>query len=174
MLRNNIRRGRAKDTNGRGPARTQRPPREELKASAKVASPGCFLLQYKTDGANDVTVWLKRFSVVANRACPTIGRIVDELAYRLPEEVVRPDFAAIEDEDDRYIARQVYLKKIEKNLQILADIEKEKPILFALTEMNISERSEVEVRKCMDFNTYSAAKDPLPFIISLLQLVILW
>ena len=70
---------------------------------------------------------------------------------------------------DRYIARQVYLKKIEKNLQILADIEKEKPILFALTEMNISERSEVEVRKCMDFNTYSAAKDPLPFIIDIIQ-----
>ena len=37
------------------------------------------------------------------------------LEYRLPVEVVRPDIAAIEDDDDRYIARQVYLKKIEKN-----------------------------------------------------------
>ena len=57
-------------------------------------------------------------SVTANRECPTIGRIVDELEYRLSEEVVRSDFAATEDDDDydddRYIARQMYPKKIEK------------------------------------------------------------
>ena len=39
---------------------------------------------------------------------------MDELEYRLPEEVARPNFAAIEDDDDRYIVRQGYLKKIEK------------------------------------------------------------
>ena len=49
--------------------------------------------------------------MVANRECPTIGSIVDELEYRLPEEVVRPDFAAILDEDDRFIARSMYLKR---------------------------------------------------------------
>ena len=125
MLRNNYRKGGAQHDKGRGSARFQKPPpREELKVSAKVASPGCFLLQYKTDGANDVTVWLTRLSVVAMRECPTIGRIVEELEYRLPDEVERPDFAAIEDEDDRYIARQIYLKKIEKNLNILAEIER--------------------------------------------------
>ena len=126
------------------------------------------MLQYRTDGANDVTVWRKRLSVVANRECPTIGRIVDELEYRLPEEVVRPDFAAIEDEDDRFIARSMYLKKMEKNLSILAEIEKEKPKLYALIEMNISERSEVEIKKCTNFDTYSAAKDPLPLLLDII------
>ena len=47
---------------------------------------------------------------------------MDELECRLPEEVVRPDFAAIEDENNRNITRQVYLKKIEKILNILSDI----------------------------------------------------
>ena len=111
MLRGNFKRDGVKTERGRGSTgRFQRAPREELKVSAKVASPGCFLLQYRTDGANDVTVWRKRLSVVANRECPTIGRMVDELGYRLPEAVVRPNFAAILDEDDRFIARQMYLK----------------------------------------------------------------
>ena len=109
-----------------------------------MASPGCFLLQYKTDGANDVTIWLKRLSVVAMRECQTFGRVVEELEYRLPKEVDRPDFAASVDEDDRYIARQMHLQKIEKNLNMLAEIEKEKPKLSAITMTNISERSETE------------------------------
>ena len=78
------------DTNERGSGRIQKPPREELKVSAKVGSPDCFLLQYKRK-------WL---SVIVNRECPIIGRIVDELEYRLPEEVMRPDFAAIDYDDE--------------------------------------------------------------------------
>ena len=35
---------------------------------------------------------------------PTIGRIVDELEFKLPEEIERPDFAATVDGDDRFIA----------------------------------------------------------------------
>ena len=54
---------------------------------------------------------------------------------RLPEKVVRPDFADIEDKNDRFIARSIYLKKMEENLNILA-----------LIEMNISERSGVEFK----------------------------
>ena len=42
--------------------------------------------------------------MVANEECSTIGETVDELEYRLPEEV-RPDFAIIANEDDRFIAR---------------------------------------------------------------------
>ena len=42
----------------------------------------------------------------------------------------------------------MYLKQMEKDLSILAEIEKEKPKLYALIEMNISERSEVEIKKC--------------------------
>ena len=95
--------------------------------------------------------------------------MVDVLEYRLTKEVARPDFAAIEDDnDDRYIARQVYLKKIEKNLNILADIEKEKPRLYALTEMNISERREMKIRKCTNFDTFCAAKDPIPFLLDII------
>ena len=44
-----------------------------------MPSPGFFLLQYKTDGANDVAVWLKRLSVVAMKECSRIGRVVEEL-----------------------------------------------------------------------------------------------
>ena len=58
------------------------------------------------------------------KECSTIGKLVEQLEYRLPEEVERPNFAAIADEDVRYIARQIYLKKIEKNLNILAEIDK--------------------------------------------------
>ena len=81
---------------------------------------------------------------------------------------MRPDLAAIEDDDDRYIARQVYLKKIEKFLNILADIEKEKPRLYALTEMNISERREMRLRTPYLFFWISFRR------ISLFQLEILW
>ena len=77
--------------------------------------------------------------MVANSKCPTTGRCIDELEYRLLKEIVRPDFAVIEDEDDRFIARQMYQKKMERNLCILAEIEKEKPKLYALIEINISE-----------------------------------
>ena len=52
-----------------------------------------------------MTVLSKRLSVVVTRECPRIGRIVNELGYRLPEENVRPHFAAIEDDDYRFIAR---------------------------------------------------------------------
>ena len=65
--------------------RIQIPPREMQKVFAKVASTGCFLLQYKTDGATDVTIGGKRFSFIANRECPTIARIVDELEHRLSD-----------------------------------------------------------------------------------------
>ena len=82
---------------------------------------------------------------------------------------MRPDSAAIEDDDGRYIVSQLYLEKIEKNLNILADIKKENPRLYTLTEMNISERSEMEIRKCTDFDTFSAAKDPLPFLLDIIQ-----
>ena len=75
--------------------------------------------------------------MVANRECPTIGRIVDDFEYRIPEEVVRPDFAAIDDEDDRYIASSMYLNKMENNLNILAETDKEKPKFYGLIEMNI-------------------------------------
>ena len=36
---------------------------------------------------------------MANRVYSTIGKIVDELEYRLPEKIDRPDLVAIEDED---------------------------------------------------------------------------
>ena len=96
MLRGNSnRRGGPQNARGRGAAaRFHRSPREELKVSAKVASAGCFLLQYRTDGANDVTTWLKKLSIVAYRDYPTIGGIIDELEYRLPEEI---DFASFFD-----------------------------------------------------------------------------
>ena len=57
MLRGNSnRRGGPQNARGRGAAaRFQRSPREELKVSAKVASAGCFLLQYRIDGANEAT-----------------------------------------------------------------------------------------------------------------------
>ena len=64
MLRNNVRAGGVQNANERGPERVQKLPRLELKVSAKVASPECFLLQYTTGGATDVTIWSKRFSVV--------------------------------------------------------------------------------------------------------------
>ena len=35
---------------------------------------------------------------------------MDELEYRLPEEIERPYFAITADEDDRLKARQMYLK----------------------------------------------------------------
>ena len=97
----------------------QKAVKEEAKATAKVPSPGCFLLQFRSDGASatsahDVVLWRRRISALAIKECPTIGRCIDELTYRRPDEVVRPDFAAIEDEDDRYVARQMYMKKLEK------------------------------------------------------------
>ena len=58
---------------------------------------------------------------MANRKCPTIARCINELEYRFPEEVVRPNFAAIVDEDARFIAREMYLKKIQKTLDMLAE-----------------------------------------------------
>ena len=108
--------------------------KEEARATNKVASPGSFLLQFRTDGAatttaHDVTLWRKRISVLALKECPNIGRCVEELTYREPEEVVRPDFAAITDEDDRYVARQMYMKALEQNLIIQREAEKEKPKL---------------------------------------------
>ena len=60
-----------------------------------------------------------------------------------------PDFAAILDESDRLIARSMFLKKMEKNLSMLAEIKKEKPRLYALTEMNIS-----EIKTSTNFDTY--------------------
>ena len=50
------------------------------------------------------------------RECPAIGRYIDKLEYRV-QEVVRPNFAAIVDKDDRFTARQMFLK-IEKKLSI--------------------------------------------------------
>ena len=63
MLRGKIKRGGDQNAKARGYGRFQRAPREELKFSVKVASPGCFLLQYRADGANDVAVWRKRLNV---------------------------------------------------------------------------------------------------------------
>ena len=80
----------------------------------KLASPGWSLLQYRTDGATDMTAWNKRCSVVAKRECLTVCGTVDELEYKSPEEVQRPYFAAFVSEDDKYIAKKMYLKKIEK------------------------------------------------------------
>ena len=45
----------------------------------------------------------------------------------------------------------------------MAEIEKGKLKLYALTATNISKRSEMEIKKCTDFDTCSAAKDPLSF-----------
>ena len=52
---------------------------------------------------------------------------------------------------------------------MIAKIEREKPKLHALVEMNISERNEVEIKKLTDFDTYSAAKDPLPLLLDIIQ-----
>ena len=41
------------------------------------------------------------------------------MEYRLPEEVEGPDFAIIAD-DDMFITRQMYLKKLKKNLGMTA------------------------------------------------------
>ena len=65
--------------------------------------------------------------------------------------MVRPELAAILDEDDRFIARSIYLKKMEKNLSIFAEIEKEKPKLYALIEMNISERSKESLTSSAEY-----------------------
>ena len=94
---------------------------------------------------------------------------MDDLEYRLPEEVARPDFAAIKEEDDRFIARSMHLKKGGKYLRILADLEKDEPKLYALIEMSISERSEERIKKCTEYDTYSGAKDPLPLLLYIIQ-----
>ena len=109
--------------------------------------------------------------------CPIIGRLVEELEYRLPEEVVMPHFAAIKDDDDKYIVRQIYLKKIEKTLNVLVEIEK----LYAITMTNISGRSETKLRKSV-WNSRPTARLRIPYLllwslfrfINWLQLVILW
>ena len=80
-------------------------------------------------------ICLKSFSAVANIRMSTIGSIVDELEYRLPEEVVRLHFAEI--------AKQIYQRKV-KRIWIIWEIEKEMPKLYAVTEMNIFERNKTE------------------------------
>ena len=40
--------------------------------------------------------------------------------------------------------------------------------MYALTEMNISKWSETWLKVCVDIGTYSAAKDPLPFILNIM------
>ena len=35
--------------------------------------------------------------------------------------------------------------------------------------MNISESSELEIKKCTECDTYSGAKDPLPFPLDIIQ-----
>ena len=40
--------------------------------------------------------------MAAMRECSVIGRIAEELEYRLPDEVQRPGFAAIVDDGDKY------------------------------------------------------------------------
>ena len=92
MLSNNFKKACAQHDEERGSGRFQQPPpKQEMKVSVKVASPGRFSLQNKIDGAKDVTIWSMRSSVVAMRECLTNGRIVEEFEYRLHEEVERSD-----------------------------------------------------------------------------------
>ena len=91
-------------------------------------------------------IWRKGLHVAADRECPIIGRIVYELEYMPPDDIERHAFALIVDEDDRFKAKRMHLKNMENNLSILPEIEKEKPKLCALSEMNTSERSEAEIK----------------------------
>ena len=66
MKRNNIRRGGVQKGRDHCSGRFQGAPKEELKVSTKVASPGFYLLQEQTDMAYDVAVWRNRLGVMAN------------------------------------------------------------------------------------------------------------
>ena len=110
-------------------------------------------------------LWLKAQVVfcssienISNREHFTIGKLVDELEYRLPEAVARSDFAAMQDDGDRYITKANVPKNIEK-----------RPQLYALWEMNILGRSEVDIKECTDFDAYNAAKYPLPLILNIIR-----
>ena len=67
-----------------------------------------------------------------------------------------------------------------KNLSILAEIEREKPKLYALIEMNIAERSEVEIKSVQTTIPTVGPRIPYLFcwtlsrLISSRQLEILW
>ena len=50
------------------------------------------------------------------------------------------------DEGGRFGAKQIYLKRMDKNLSNLAEIEKEKTKLYAMIEVNISETNEIEIK----------------------------
>ena len=60
-------------------------------------------------------------------------------------------------------------KKTLTNVNILAEIENKKPKLCALFKMNISERSEVENKKCTGLDTYNPAKDISPLFLNIIQ-----
>ena len=67
------------------------------------------------------------------------------------------------DDDDRYIARQIYLKKFEDNLNILAEVGREKPKMYDLTEMNVSETSETEFKSVQILIPTVRLRIPYPF-----------
>ena len=52
------------------------------------------------------------------RECPITCRLINELQYRLPGEIERPDFVAIVDENDRFVAKHLYLKRMGQNLSM--------------------------------------------------------
>ena len=83
--------------------------------------------------------------------------------YSLPEEVKRSVFATILDEDDRPIIKQMHLRNI------LKEIETAKSKLYALVEKNISERSEVEIKRSTGFDTYDGAKDLLLLLLKIIH-----
>ena len=42
-------------------------------------------------------------------------------------------------------------------------------MLLVLIEMNTLERSEIKIKKCTDYDTYSGCRDPLPFLLGIVQ-----
>ena len=78
-------------------------------------------------------------------------QIVDGLECRLPEDVVRPDFAAIVDEGDRFVARIMYLKKMETGLSKFADTDKPEAKIICFGRNEYFSKSEIE--KNRRFNT---------------------
>ena len=55
--------------------------------------------------------------MAANKECPARGSCVDELEYRIPEAIGRPDFAANMDEGDIFDSKTSVTEKLRRILK---------------------------------------------------------
>ena len=124
------------------------------------------MLQFRLGAQSNLISWSKKLSTYAIKTFKQLGYIVEQLEYWEPPELEEPTAEDLDEINDPHqFLRKAYQRKLNNRMNLIEEMENNRPALFAVIWGHISVESEEQVKLQAAWDEINIAKDPLRLLI---------